>query len=127
MARPSSKPENLIELVTKYLSECKDSFTSEGNKVNLPTIEGLALYLGFNKTTMYEWAKTDTEFSNSLGIIKDEQKKRLLSEGLAGNYNSTIAKLILSANHGMVEKKEVDQTHRYPDEVKINFIEPDND
>jgi hypothetical protein len=59
----------------------------------------LALYLDVNKTTIFEWEKKYPDFSNSLDKIKDEQKKRLLEKGLSGEYNSTIAKLILSSNH----------------------------
>ena len=126
MARPSEKQDNLPELVDEYLKECKDKFTSEGNSVNLPTISGFARKIGFNESTMYEWVKTDPIFSKSLEDIKDEQRDRLLNQGLAGNYNSTIAKLVLSANHGMAEKKEVDNTVRFPEGVDINFVEPDN-
>jgi hypothetical protein len=44
--------------------------------------------------------------------IKDIQRERLLYNGLSGDYNSTIAKLVLSANHGMSEKSEVDHTSK---------------
>lgn len=118
--RPSEKPDNLPELVSEYLKDRTD----DGDEVKLPTISGFARKIGFNETTMYEWAKTDTQFSKSLGEIKAEQKDRLLNKGLSGKYNSTIAKLVLSANHGMVEKKEIDQTNRFPDGIDLNFIEP---
>lgn len=127
MGAPSKKPDNLIEMVDQYLTDCKDLFTSEGNTVKLPTISGFALEIGFNESTMHEWAKKDKDFSKSLEKIKTEQRNRLLNQGLAGNYNSTIAKLILSSNHGMVERKEVDQTNRFPDGVDINFVEPKDD
>jgi hypothetical protein len=73
-------------------------------KVKLPTIEGFALFIGVNKTSLYEWEKIHDEFSNALGKIRTEQQQRLLDKGLSGEYNSTIAKLVLSANHGMSEK-----------------------
>ena len=122
--RPSVKPDNLPELVEEYINECTDDFTEDIKKVNIPTVEGFALKIGVNPSTIYAWEKDDAEFSNTLSNIKAEQKKRLFSEGLAGNYNPTIAKLALSANHGMVEKKEVDQTNRFPDGIDLNFIEP---
>ena len=33
--------------------------------------------------------------------------KRLLNSGLGGQYNATIAKLVLAANHGMSDKQEI--------------------
>lgn len=124
MARPSEKPDNLVELVDEYLTECQDEFTINSSTVDLPTIEGFALKISFHKDTLYEWAKTDKEFSDSLGKIKQEQKKRVLNQGLAGNYNSTIAKLILAANHGMSDKAEIDNTHKFPTGIDISFIQP---
>lgn len=74
--------------------------------VKLPTVEGFAAFLEVNKTTLYEWEKAYPIFSNALSIIRREQKERLMNKGLSGDYNSTIAKLILSSNHGMAEKSE---------------------
>lgn len=104
--RPTDYSEDMIIKAQDYLESCKDSFID--NKVNLPTIYGLALYLHVNKDTLYEWAKKYPDFSVALKDIEQTQAQRLLNEGLAGNYNPTIAKLILSANHGM--KERVDTT-----------------
>ena len=93
-------------------------------KVDLPTIEGFALFLGVNKTTLYEWDKKYPDFSNSLDKIRIEQQTRLINEGLAGNYNPTIAKLILSSNHGMREKTEQDITTGGKKINAINYIVP---
>ena len=117
--RPSEKPDNLSKLVDDYINQCKDSFTSEGNSVNLPTISGFAREIGFNESTMYEWAKDDKDFSKFLEDIKDEQRNRLLNQGLAGNYNSTIAKLVLAANHGMSDKQEISGSGGAPLAIKI--------
>lgn len=73
-------------------------------KVNLPTIEGFAKYIGFSKKTLYNWAKAKKDFRKALDKIKAEQKTRLIDMGLSGNYNPTIAKLILSNNHGMRDR-----------------------
>jgi len=81
-------------------------------KVKLPTMEGFSLFLDCAKSSLYEWAKENKEFSDALEKITIEQQKRLLDEGLAGNYNSTIAKLILSSNHGMSEKTQTDITSK---------------
>ena len=93
-------------------------------RVNLPTIEGFARFIGVNKTTLYEWDKKYPDFSNSLDKIRIEQQTRLINEGLAGNYNPTIAKLILSSNHGMREKTEQDITTGGKEISSINYIVP---
>lgn len=121
--RPTKYDRKFIAKADEYLKECHDKvyrFQKAMGKtdgferrvdVNLPTIEGFAVYLGVNKTTLYEWAKKHNkhpyDFSNALYRIKDEQRKRLTNKGLSGEYNPLIAKLILSSNHGMSEKSDL--------------------
>ena len=92
--------------VVKQSSEKYEMFDNK-LKVKLPTIEGFARYIGVNKTTLYEWEQVQPEFSNALDKIRQEQQERLINSGLSGDYNSTIAKLILSSNHGMREKSDM--------------------
>lgn len=111
LGRPSKYKEEFCDRVHDYLAENQDTRkNSVLLTVQLPTIEGFADYLDVNKTTLYEWEKANPIFSNALDKIRHEQKKRLLNSGLSGAYNSTIAKLVLSANHGMAEKTEVKET-----------------
>jgi hypothetical protein len=112
MARPTDYKEEYIKAADEYLSSQQDYFDEDLKKiqVQLPTIEGFAGYLDVNKTTLYEWEKIHPEFSNALTKIRVEQQKRLLNKGLSGDYNSTIAKLILSSNHGMAERTQADIT-----------------
>ena len=76
-------------------------------KVKLPSIEGFSLHLGVATKTLYNWGDEHPEFLHALEKIKKEQQLRLMDKGLSGEYNSTIAKLILSANHGMREKSDI--------------------
>ena len=126
MARPigtTEFDEKYIVEVDKYLKKNRDrnvkllkqKNTEKGYltyetklKVKLPTIVGFATYLGVSEKSLYNWAKANKYFRIALDKIKNEQKQRLLNSGLSGDYNSTIAKLILSSNHGM--KERVDAT-----------------
>lgn len=76
-------------------------------RLMLPTIERFAKYIGVHFDTLYDWADKNKKFSESLSRIKEEQKEWLFDNGLLGEYNPVIAKLILSSNHGMSDK--VDQ------------------
>ena len=109
MARPSEYKEEYIGRVDEYLALNED-FVSEDLKkltVNLPTVEGFAMFLDVSKKTLYNWEDEHDQFLHALDKIREEQRKRLLNKGLSGDYNSTIAKLILSSNHGMREKSDV--------------------
>jgi len=119
--RPSKYDPKFIDEVDNYLAECvdedkkilKQSNSEKGYemydtklKVNLPTIEGFARYIDIAKKTLYNWRDEHEGFLHALEKIEVEQHKRLLNSGLSGEYNSTIAKLILSSNHGMTERTD---------------------
>lgn len=108
--RPSKYDSKYIESVSEYLAECVDTYTNGKLKVKIPTIEEFATYIDVNKTTLYEWQKDHPQFSNAIERIKTEQQTRLINSGLSNEYNSTIAKLMLSSNHGMREKSDTDIT-----------------
>ncbi len=101
--RPTLYNPNILEEVRNYLESCNDEQDGKNIRVNLPKVEGLARYLNVSKDTLYEWAKKYPDFSDALREIKNEQYCRLIDEGLAGRYNPAIAKLMLSANHGLTE------------------------
>lgn len=123
--RPTKYDNKYINMVDDYLAECVDEqvqIVKQSNaekgyemyenklKVKLPTIVGFSLYSGVPERTLYDWRDAHEEFSQSLEKIVKTQQERLLNSGLSGEYNSTIAKLILASNHGMSDKQEVDHT-----------------
>ena len=106
VGRPSKLNQEMVNKANDYLI-----FDFKNVDDVVPSVAGLAIYLGVNKTTLYEFCdvKNDLgqDFSNTLTSIKEKQEKMLLSGGLVGGYNATITKLML-ANHGYSDKQEVD-------------------
>jgi hypothetical protein len=117
MARPTKLTPELTKKAWKYIEQAKDTVEVLGdnkpvviNNVNLPTIEGLASYLGTHRDTLYEWEKESIEFSDILTHVRNNQAERLINKGLSGSYNPVIAKLLLS-KHGYIEKQQQDLNH----------------
>lgn len=59
-------------------------------KIKLPSKEGLALYLGISRDTIYEWCQIYPEFSDIVEKIFAKQGETLINKGLTGEYNSKI-------------------------------------
>lgn len=108
--RPTKLTKELIAEAYGYL-EATGSFLPNAL---LPTVEGLALRLRISRDTVYAWCELDDElareFSDIVKELKDSQAEKLIQKSLAGYYNPTIAKLILSGKHGYVEKQATDLT-----------------
>lgn len=123
MARPTKLTPELLEKATGYLATCTDKvvYTDKGAmtyvNVELPTLEGFAIYLGIHKDTVQEWCKPKDdevvplhyEFSVLVKDVIQEQGKRLINNGLGGLYQPKIAGMMLS-KHGYIEKSESDIT-----------------
>lgn len=105
VGRPTKYSSDIIKKTEEYLL----NYQENGDRI--PMICGLALYLGLNKDTIYDWVKHDDkkEFSDLVGDIMQTQEKMLVNEGLAGNFNSTITKLALG-KHGFHDKQDHEHT-----------------
>ena len=125
VGRPTDYEPKFCRKVDVYIGENQDIWTefhkTRGIKsdsydrvveVKLPSRDGFAKYLGVVRQTLDNWSKEHEEFLDALERIDTEQKLRLQNEGLSGNYNPTISKLLLSANHGVIEKSETDVTSK---------------
>ena len=133
--RPTKYSPSILAKTRKYIEECGNEFydylKSDGAqsssweqkvRVKLPTMEGLALYLGVRRSTIYEWKKNHPTFSDSLEDLVEKQKEMLIAGGLAGYYTPLITKLILSSNHGMSERTDVTSGDEPVTSVKINVV-----
>lgn len=100
VGRPSSLSQEHIDGAVWYL---KGGFEERGEVV--PSIAGLACFLGVSRDQIYDWGKRNIEFRYTLEAIKSAQEVLLVNKGLQGDFNPTIAKLMM-ANHGYSDKVE---------------------
>ncbi len=91
-----------VQLANRYID---GGWRGEG--IVIPTAEGMARYLNISRKSLY----AAEELSDTLEIVQRMQAEMVLNGALANEYNPTIAKLILSAKHGYIERSEVANTH----------------
>jgi len=108
IGRPSKLTQEMVDGASNYMV-----YDYANVEDAVPSVAGLAIYLGVNKSTLYEFTRVDSElgrdFSVTLTAIKEKQEKMLISGGLKSTFNSTIVKLMM-ANHGYSDKIEQDIT-----------------
>lgn len=91
------------EILVKAMAYVDGEYMAEGQEV--PTIEGMALYLGKSRSTIYDWASQPEkqEFSDILDKCNARQTVLLMSGALRNDLNANIAKLMLG-KQGYSEK-----------------------
>ena len=104
---PGGRPTDYNEAILSRAREYLNLIRPNENEA-IPSIEGLALYLGISRPTVYDWAKQEDkkEFSYIVEDILSNQGRTLINKGLLGQFNPTIAKLLLS-KHGYADKQEL--------------------
>ncbi len=120
LGRPTIYGQEMLNKTKEYVETCEDDevqqtigMSAKGTElfknkviVNLPSIEGLAYHLGIHKDTIYEWCKSFSDFSDVIDKLRAKQAKALINKGLSGDYNPTIAKVLLT-KHGYIDKQDV--------------------
>lgn len=123
VGRPSKLTPELIEKARGYLATCHATpiETEKGGvsyvDVHLPKVVSLALMLGINKDTVYNWCKDIEGEDNTLrqefyDIVKEvnaKQEEMLMDKGLGGLFQPKTTGMLLS-KHGYSEKIETDIT-----------------
>jgi hypothetical protein len=122
--RPTLYDETIVPKTREYIDRCVDRIEeyhkTRGDKsdsydrlvrVQIPTIEGLAVHLGITRETIYQWEKDEDkkEFTDILGLLRAKQADALINNGLSGDYNPTIAKVLLT-KHGYRDGVEMTGT-----------------
>ena len=103
MARPTIYSEEILKAAEEYL------YDFETSEEVIPSIAGLALRLKVSRKTLHNWMADEdkSEFLHIIEAILAKQESALVNKGLAGDFNPTVTKLILS-KHGYSEKQEVE-------------------
>ena len=93
----------LIEKAWDYVDNWK-----EHDKI--PQIVGLALHCGIGETSAHNWKKDPkkAEWAHICQLVMAMQQRELANRGLIREFDSGLAKLFLTHNHGMDDKKVVD-------------------
>ena len=73
----------------------------------VPITAGLSCELRVNTDTLYEWARVNPRFSETMKRLMKTQERLLVAKGLTSTTNTVITKLLLS-NHGYSEKTQTD-------------------
>lgn len=105
VGRPTKYGEEILKKTREYLNGCGvviDSETGKTISVNLPSIEGLSVFLHINRDTIYQWEKENKEFSDIVNELRAKQGEFLINNGLSGKFNPLITKVILT-KHGYRE------------------------
>lgn len=143
--RPLEYNENILVKAKEYLASCIDEDKQVVKQVNtekgyemydnklvvkVPTKGGLAVHLGVARETLYAWAEKYPEFSDIMEQLGAIQEERLINNGLSGDYNPTIAKVLLT-KHGY--REGIDQTTNNKDLptpiatiTRSDVVQPDN-
>lgn len=136
VGRPTKYNADIIKKTYEYINSCVDTYynyqkgfgstnTFERRvSSQFPTREGLGLFLSIHTDTVVEWEKKYKEFSVALAFLDQKQKEMIIRGSMNGDYNPMIAKLVLSANHGMKERSDVtsDDKPLPPASVTVNNI-----
>ena len=119
------RPSELADCLVKAKEYLLGGYETFGDVV--PSVAGLACYLGKSREAMYEYARNNKDFSDTLESIKTMQENKLINKGLTGEFNATITKLMLS-NHGYSEKQEIDHQSSdgsmSPKPTRIELVTP---
>lgn len=113
--RPTKYKKKFAKRVDEYIKSKADTRDGIHLKVQIPSFEDFAVWLGVSRKSLQRWEKNHEEFAIALDKIRSEQRQRLIENGLSGKYNAAIVKLMLMNNHGMRERADVTT-----DETAIN-------
>ena len=101
--RPTGYSDDLVEKARQYIEGDYDTIYSH----SIPSHLGLCEALSVSKTSLYKWAGEEGKeaFADILAKCNAKQHNILISKGLSGDFNASIAKLVLG-KHGYHDRVE---------------------
>jgi len=102
---PTGRPTDYNEEVLEKAKEYLETYENLGEVI--PSVEGLACFIEIARSTIYEWIGQEDkkDFSDIVERILAHQGKTLANKGLKGEFNPTIAKLMMG-KHGYKDSSE---------------------
>lgn len=121
MTNPVGRPTKYTPELVGHAREYITDYERHGHVI--PSIAGLSIVLKVSRKVLYEWKEhpEKTEFSDILAEIITTQENVLINNGLKGEFNSNITKLVLG-KHGYHDKK--DHEHSGPSGGPIEVQSP---
>jgi hypothetical protein len=121
--RPTDYTPEIIEAAWAYAN---GGWIAAGDRV--PSVAGLACEINVSRETCHAWSRDDgNQFSDILKLISRKQERELLNNGLSGDFNYSITKMMLS-KHGYSDatKQELSGPSggAIPIEIKRTIIDP---
>lgn len=105
--RPTLYNKGILIKSRRYMNARRPGWLTDVREV-IPSIEGLAYYLGVDRDTIYDWQKDPAkkEFSDIVKSLLTKQGMTLINGGLSEKFSGKISGLLLS-KHGYKEKVDV--------------------
>ena len=116
--RPTDYSEETLTKTQDYL----DHFEEYGDAI--PSIAGLAVFLGISRETVYDWSRQEKKkkFSYILRNILSKQENVLINKGLKNEFNSNITKLALG-KHGYTDKSDFTSGDKPLSTLLVQFVD----
>jgi hypothetical protein len=116
--RPTKYTPDMVQSANEYIESCGRQ------QQELPTIEGLALKLGVDDTTVLKWGSDNPEFLATIKNLKYLQKTQLMNDGMYGGkeVNAGMAIFLLKANHGLIETNRTEFTGKGGEPITVQFL-----
>lgn len=98
--RAFSNVKELEDMIVKYYERCE-------LKEKPLTLSGLAVFIGIDRKTLYNYSKDD-EFFPTIKVAKDIIQADMEERGLSGDSNATFSIFALKNNYGWVNVDKIE-------------------